>query len=450
MHEWALKGVKVNNRAKTFLLFLLGLFSLTKVHIVGLMSISEIFVFPMAPLIFFMDYSKLRKDAFLNVLLLIFIMMISMFVSAWWNQSAKAYVVREFAILYGWFAFIVVFHNLLRNNYRGLGWFFLGVAFSSIITIFVLNPSIQVSEAGAVMRDQTSVEQVMDSQIFWFERLFAVGRIPIVLMYYSTPISYCILAPIGLTIFSLLTTISGRSGSLIVLVAAGMMFVGQKSRRRMAIIGRHFFTFAIVAIVIVGIYKFTYSHLAKNGVLGAEAQGKYLAQTINGDDALHLLMAGRKEFFIGIKAALDKPIIGHGPRPQDKKGYLIDYMLKYGSERDIAWLRELQRQGMVGTIPTHSHIIAAWVYYGVSGLIFFIYVLWLIYVLLRKYISAIPQWFGWFALLAPSLVWQILFSPYSARSGLAMSITTLLFAKAVGQRRLVLPYDMEIEARAHD
>jgi len=77
-------------------------------------------------------------------------------------------------------------------------------------------------------------------------------------------------------------------------------------------------------------------------------------------------------------------------------------------------------------------------------------VLWLIFKVVKIGLSAIPQWYGYFALKIPSFLWAIFFSPYSGRIGTMTFVVCLLFAKAVAEKKLMLPYEMEVEALRHD
>ena len=67
-----------------------------------------------------------------------------------------------------------------------------------------------------------------------------------------------------------------------------------------------------------------------------------------------------------------------------------------------------------------------------------------------KYSGAIPQWFGYFAVVIPSSLFAFFFNPYTDRFGLPMQIVCILIARAVYKKRIVLPYDIEMEARKYE
>ena len=204
------------------------------------------------------------------------------------------------------------------------------------------------------------------------------------------------------------------------------------------------------------VFKTVYSFTAKNGYLGYEAQKKYLNQTTEGESALKLLMAGRMELFCCLGACIDRPIFGFGPKAEDTDGYVPRYLAKYGAEEDyITYMNRIEnmaRQGLYvyRPLPVHSFIAMFWVYYGIVGLIIWMYVLWLIFNYFRQYASAVPQWYGYISLFSPFVVWDIFFSPYGGRLSVPMLIVCILYARAIYERKLLLPLCMELEARKYE
>lgn len=215
-------------------------------------------------------------------------------------------------------------------------------------------------------------------------------------------------------------------------------------------IGRHFIVASIAGIILLFLYKGIYSFAASNGYLGDQALTKYEHQTVRGKDALSMLMEGRKPFFIGLLAAIDRPIVGHGPRAEDRNGYAGRFLTKYGSDYDIAQYNSIHyfrmMRGVLPEIPTHSHILAGWVWCGILGLVFFIWVLYRMYVHVRYFMACIPQWYGFFALTIPSTAWSIMFNPYGARWALPQLLICMFLAKGVGEGRIKLSPDLEAEA----
>ena len=146
-------------------------------------------------------------------------------------------------------------------------------------------------------------------------------------------------------------------------------------------------------------------------------------------------------------ACIDKPIIGWGPLAEDTGGYVANYLAKYASEEDFEnYMKSVQDDAIYGyryrKIPAHSHIEAAWLHYGIFGLILWIYVFFLMYKYIRFYAASIPQWFGYLAPGLCGMAWVILFSPPGGRLGDMFFVACLLCCKAVYNSRIMLPLEM--------
>ena len=440
----------------TVLLFLLGLFSETKVFLFGCIAISELVVFFVAPIVFFCLRREMFHRGFGTFLYMACATIAAMLFSSWVNGTAFVFVLKSFASMYSIVAYYIVFYALLRRSLKyGLGWFFVGEALSLMIIIYALNPVAEVSSEGFGYMGTMDTEFIVNSQLFWVQRVKALMQLPIVFVYLKCPLGYSILTPLLFTVFTLFTSVSGRSASLSILLFGAMVVVGRKSRRAMRNMGRHTILFFFGAVAVVYFYKGVYNYLAQHGWLGNDAQSKYEIQTRGGKGGIiQLLMSGRKEFFIGIPAALDKPILGHGPFAEDRDRYTERFMVQYGEPDDIELYYKIAYHnllsGHISRIPTHSHIIGAWVHYGIVGLIFWLWILYLIFQHIRHYADAIPQWYGYFALYISSYLWHIFFSPLGSRHFMALFIVCLFFARAIGKKKMTLPIDMEFEARKYD
>ena len=144
-----------------------------------------------------------------------------------------------------------------------------------------------------------------------------------------------------------------------------------------------------------------YAYSAQSGLLGREAQNKYLHQV----GTLGVLLSGRAEIFVSSQAIMDAPIWGHGSWANDsyyadlyKEIVGLDTHHNYRDETDL--------------IPTHSHIFGAWTEGGVFSALFWFYVIFLLAKALLRMTHDIN-----FAhpVLAFSLLlgsWAVLFSPY--------------------------------------
>lgn len=443
-----------NKRNSSILLFLLGLGSATKVFFWGTIAFSELAIFVIAPFVFIRSYNRMRREGFMVFVYMLVLMTTGLFASSAWNHSPLPFVIKQFAIFYGFFAYYSIFYVLLHDNFKGLGWFFVGAFISGLITIWAFNPTAVVDSSGFAHVGSAEAEDVIRGPLFWIGKVRGLGQLPIFAAYLRTPTAYSVITPVLFVAFALLTTVSGRAQSMCVLIGGAMMLIGRKKRSAMKTIGRHFWMFMIVGFALLLCYKLVYSYAAKSGYLSEEARSKYERQTDQGSDLISMLMAGRTEFFIAITAIVDHPIIGFGPRAADTQGYAEKFLLKYGTSGDIAgylyYKAHYLSRGMVANIPAHSHIMAAWIWCGLPGLIFFLWILYVLYQHIHYYVAVIPQWFGYFALTIPSAIWSIFFNPFGERYIIPLLMVCVYFARAIGQGKLQLAYDMEMEARRHE
>ncbi len=441
----------------TFLIFALGLFSKTKVLIFGTIAISELIIFPLAPLLFLKNFRKIKRDGFMPLFWMVFGLIVALLISSQVNQSPFPYVFKAVAVFYSILCYIIVFHELFRDNYSGMYLFWVGFFISSLITIYAFNPQATVSESGFETISSGfggTLEQAMSGPMFWMGKLRYLGQIPIYGWYMKMPIGYSVAFAVSYAFIMLLTTTTGRAATIVNLLAAVIIVVGGKERRRMRGIAKHIWVMVFIGFVVVMIYKVVYSYAAENNLLSADAVTKYENQTERGKGLVSMLFAGRVEFFIDIMAALDNPIVGLGPRPSDSNDYCGRFVYQYGTQYEIgayeANKRLMALYGMRPSIPLHSCIAEFWLQYGIFGLIFWLWIFVLIYQHLRRYVAAIPQWYGYFALSFASYAWDIFFSGFAGRETFACFLTCLFFARAVGRGLLSLPYEMEMEARKYE
>jgi hypothetical protein len=148
-----------------------------------------------------------------------------------------------------------------------------------------------------------------------------------------------------------------------------------------------------------------YAYCAGNGLFGYAAWHKYELQS---SGRYGVLVGGRGEFLAGLEAATDSPIVGHGSWAKDwryaarEEATLIDLGYRASKPSD-SWV-----------IPSHSHLIGAWVDAGITGALFWLWVLWLpVRALGRLYTTDEPM-APLIAFLAIVLVWEVFFSPYGA------------------------------------
>lgn len=435
-------------RSLTLWYFLLGLGSATKVHLVGYIAISQIFMLMIAPLYFLQDMNARKRDGFSLLVTFSLLAVVGCVVSSVYNHTQFSLAARGFAISYTTFASIVVFYHMMKRDLEGVKWFFLGAAISSLITIFAFRGG-----AEAVEVQRRGLESVRESGLYVMAHFGPILTLPLKCFYFQTPTLIAVLlyafAPLRTMAFSS----TGRSAVLLLLMSLFMLLYVNKHVSRMRMISRYLVTFVVVLLVIGMGFASLYKYMAQRGALNEEAQRKYESQMEHAKSGiLGKLMAGRIEFFVGLNAALDNPIFGCGPWPLDHKGYYREFVTKYGTDEDIARYLEAEYHirkygGGVGVIPAHSQIVCSWLYNGILGLPPFIYLIILLIKFMRRHFDAVPQWYGYFAISIPALLWNMFFSPPGGVIG--PFAVMLLFAIRIGEGRLVLPEKMYWEAVCH-
>ena len=414
-------------------------------QVIASLSITEMFVLCMAPFLFFDDYYKMRRDGVMNFFILSLMVIAGCIVASIVNNTPRVFVLRGMAVTCLVSCSIVVAHWILRRDPNGFKWFILAIPVSSILSTFIFKSTVEVDLLGA------SAEEIMSGPIYWIKRITPLVMAPTKGWYLKLPTTYNALAPIGVAVFSVLYSISGRGSAVRSLFFAVMVLIGGKRQKTMGRISRHFGVYCCLAILIVLALYAVYKISASRGWLGDAAYRKYEQQTDGGHGGLgRLLLGGRGDSFIGLLACKDKPIIGWGPWCLDENQYTEEFIFRFGTVEDIATIRKNQRiqeQYGVSTklLPCHAYITEFWAWYGVFGLVFWIYVGFVLLRFLKEDVAAVPQWYGWIACSIPAVFWGMFFNPFADRFGVPLFVVACLMARAVRKGAFVLPVEMRNE-----
>ena len=219
-----------------------------------------------------------------------------------------------------------------------------------------------------------------------------------------------------------------------------LVFFAGRTRKSLQFIKKHIITilvlFCLLGVGVKSVYKYVVTH----GYMGESEERKYEQSTSHGSGALDILMAGRSEFFIGLFAPLDKPILGHGSVAIDDYGYVLDFVNKHGDIDDYNRIIQFRETFGARIIPAHSHIINYWMWHGVFALIFWGYVFLMAIKTLFTRMYVYPPWFGYLAVMLPAFFWDVLFSPLGLRVSEAMLFSVILIvAKLEREQSRQLP-----------
>ena len=125
-----------------------------------------------------------------------------------------------------------------------------------------------------------------------------------------------------------------------------------------------------------------------------------------------LLLGGRPEILVSSQAVLDSPILGHGSWARDFK--YIEMMYDIRSRWGFRTPLDYEEEYSLGVIPTHSHLMGAWVQAGIFGAIFWGYMFWQVGKGLIRLSALRPALSPVLAVMLTSFLFDILFSPFAS------------------------------------
>lgn len=423
---------------RNIFLFFIGALSMVRVHVIGMIGISEIVLLLCAPFLFMKNFQRMKRDGFMPFANLVLLTCLGCLIAAYYNNTPYESFIRGFATPVMLFCSFVFFYHFLNGHLQSFKWLKLGLALSVSVSFFFNGISVE----DVLNNDIQSTTGPSDYLMMVI--LSPMFTVPLILWYKKFPwVISCAIAFFG-ALFMALMTSSGRSAALGALAAAALIALGKKSARAMSSIKRNFLCYFLLALVFLEAITGVYSYAAGSGILGEKSREKYFAQTGGSNSMLSILMGGRLEVFAGAYAASRQPIVGFGPWALDWNGYVDEFRQKHGlydyaeEAKRAAYLRSIGAGDFVGLIPAHSHIIGGWLWYGIFGLLLWVYVIYLIFKFFRTATDAIPQW--WYLLAAglPGILWHIIFSPFSGRVAMGATVCALLYAIGVAKGRIVL------------
>lgn len=419
-----------SDRRSDWMVFILGLGCSLHINVGGYLAISEVLAVYLGTVAFFRLYRR-EGDAHVKTASNLGLLWLgSALVADVWNGTSLALLLKGLSKVALIVLQLVLAYELLRSDLRRIRWYFVGVALSSLLSIYILKPgSIAAFEQlyGIVLTDSFQKQWisvvVYSSLAAWF---FAGNSYPFM--------SAVVVASIGaMAMFS-----GSRSAGALLIVASfsvyavrvSAKFEGNRAEQRAS---RQMFSifalFALGTIVVSG-----YKVAAFMGWLGDRAHEKYIAQSAS---QFGLLAGGRADLFTGLLAVQASPLVGHGTWALDVEGYRLQ-------AAQIAGVEYFERKGGSGDrIGGHSNILEAWVEHGILAVPFWVY---LFYIILRCFSTGI---YYHFAILGPLMfllygrVWDFFFSPINARTTLAFTFAffILVVLRSDQLSRITTPAD---------
>ena len=421
-----------DERRGASLLFWAGLFSMARISIGGSLAITELAFICATPFVVTREMTNFRRDGILPLISLLVLWLLGAIFADIYNGINFIFSLKGIATPVVYLCNAICLYHLLRRNVKATKWFVLGCALSYVLSTFVF-------QRASTVNDELSLEEAIDKtvayKLYWKGLMDHFILLPVRGWFISTPYLYCILSIGGLAAYALHT--GARSGFLALVVSLVLVHFGKQSRTGGQFIRRHFIFIGVVLLGAMMGAKYLYQYSVTKGYLGEEEKRKYEMQTRGSSSALHLIMAGRIEFFVGGYAASQHPIVGRGSWALDYDGLYLEFLNQYGAPEDFARAVKFfeNHPGAIRRIPAHSHIMTYWMWHGVFGFVFWAYVLAILIKALVKDLGAIPELYGYFSLGIPIFVWDIMFSPAGNRVPESAIIILCLLAQKFANGR---------------
>ena len=429
------------NRRCAMWLFLIGMFTMTRINIGGKIGISELVMLLLSPFVLFENFEAFRREKITGFLFLIFMWLCGAVFADWYNGTFYALAIKGIANPVMVFTNVVVLYSLLRKNPENLRWLLFGLAISSVISIFAFQ-NISDEELREIGADVNAVTKVTGYKLFWGNMVRAWVGLLISGWYLQIPNVISLCGVIGIMIAYVLC--GGRSASASYMATLLLIFIGGTKVATMKCIKKYILLIFIAIAIAGAVFKAAYKYAAINGLLNETEQKKYERQTSGGSGGLlAMFMSGRSEIFIATIAALDKPLVGHGSHAIDNNYYVADFLRKYGSDVDQKLYYE-SALNLIHKIPYHTQIVTFWMWHGIFGLIFWVSVLYLVVWTLFKGMAVCPSMFGYLALVLPLLLWDLFFSPFGSRVSECATFVVCLIIKNMARG---MQYPMEVRKK---
>lgn len=237
--------------------------------------------------------------------------------------------------------------------------------------------------------------------------------------------------PIGIAYGLVANIYGGRSDGLVVLISTLFFFYLwlQLTHSRGDLRYSMRSGLMLCALLLVPLFLL-YVIYAQSGALGKAAKVQIdLAK--NPYNPVEVLLLARNESVIALDAIYEKPILGHGSWANPghlRRLYLLKMREIYGASAPKKLVQDI--------LPVHSVLLGAWVFGGLAGFVFWVYVIFRTFHLSnRLLITGSIDMTAIAVVYVPYFCWHVLFSPNAfARFSWPMSMAYIIFSVAFFHR----------------
>lgn len=332
----------------------------------------------------------------------------------------------------------------MKNSLRGMGSIFLTLTtFLFFCGLYSRNPSQHlgtllgacaggVLSAGLLYRFDGNnpgyAENIWDFYVSgWAHPAFALFAF---LFYRSHP---WMVFPVGIAYGLVANMYGGRSDGLVVLISTLFFFYLwiQITHSRGDLRYSMRSGLVICALLLLPLFSL-YVIYAQSGALGKAAKMQIdLAK--NPYNPVEVLLLARNESVIALDAIYEKPILGHGSWANPghlRRLYLLKMREIYGASAPKKLIQDI--------LPVHSVLLGAWVFGGLAGFVFWVYVIFRTFHLSNQLLLTGSIGMTAIAVVyVPYFCWHVLFSPNAfARFSWPMSMAFIIFSVAFFHRSM--------------
>ncbi len=400
--------------AADFLTFIVAACGTFTIHLVGEFPVSNILLIMVLPLLLLFRSDRLRRPRFKVIFILLGLWLFNQIVTDVYRRTDLALSMRTDARILFAILDVMALAMLVGKSQWRQALTFAGVAVGAVL------------QARFQPMDYMSV----DRWKFGYAVPITYGVVLLSCYFYRRRLNAIVL--LLLVSISCVHLVFNFRSPVLFLLMTGVLVVPVIPERigRMTILpassGARVIVLVIMALIVGKTAGSLVLYLSSNGYLGQDAAAKNAAQSRS---KLGLLISGRPEILISSIAVADSPILGHGSGAIDYRYVEIFHQLlvRYdiAEETTNAGEDELtERRG--GAIPTHSHLMGAWVEAGIMGAVFWGYVF---YLTARGAFRAAMMHSALGPIVVFSLLiflWSILFSPGGGITVLQDSFTLIV------------------------
>lgn len=410
--SWEHEGLGLLFRLSNLVPFLVTLCMVIPVALIGTFRLGELLVLALYPFYFRPILKALRNKEVFFLICLGVLWLASQLLSDLYNATTMRNYLRGLGSIVLTMTTFLFFCGLYYRDYRNHLGALLGACAGGI-----LSASLLYRFDGS---NQGYIDNLWDFYVSgWAHPAFALFAF---LMYRRHP---WLVFPVGIAYGILANMYGGRSDGLVVLLSTVFFFYLwiklSKSTKEFKFSIRS--GFLISGVLLIPLFLL-YVNYAQSGMLGKAAKTQIdLAK--NPYNPIEVLLLARNESVIALDAIYEKPILGHGSwaNPSHlRRLYLLKMREIYGAAAPKRLIQDI--------LPVHSVLLGAWVFSGLAGFVFWVYVIIRTYQLSHRLlmIGSLPM-IAIAVVYLPYFSWHVMFSPNAfARFSWPMSMAFLIFA----------------------